>query len=116
MVDSSVLALVIVGIIGYCIINKDKNAKMLTWADVGKLLLVFAIIEGLMYLVAPLPMRLVCSKPARTLEGMFFGGDHTWHDGGIHNIGAYNQHADQLQVLTGGGGDIRAGSVLDSVV
>lgn len=113
MFDTSVLALLIVGIIGYCIVSKDKSAKMLTWTDVGKILIVFAIIEGLMYLVAPLPTRIVCTKPARTLEGMVLGGGY--EDGGGHAFNSHTQHEDQLQMITGGGADIRAGSVLDSV-
>ena len=81
MIDTSVLALIIVGIIGYCIISKaDGGSNMLKWSDVGKILLIFAIVEGLMYLVAPIPARLVSNKPTVTIEGMVLGGKSHDHD------------------------------------
>ena len=112
--DSSILSLLIVAIIGYCLINKE-NGKMLTWADVGKILLLFAIVEGLMYFVAPLPVRLVCNKQADPFGGLFSGGDASFHDSHL-NVSSEAIHNDQLQMLTGGGSaNIRAGSVLDNV-
>ena len=75
MIDTSVLALLVVGIIGYCILSKsDNGSNMLKWSDVGKILLIFAIVEGLMYLVAPIPARLVSDKPNKTIDCMIMGG------------------------------------------
>ena len=115
MFDNSVLSLIIVAIIGYCVISKDNTSKMLTWGDIGKILLIFAIVEGLMYVVAPVPMRLVCTKPLQAMGGSIFGGSigDGYQDGGVHNFTPYVAGEDRIQTITGG--SIRAGSVLDSV-
>lgn len=104
MVDSSVIALIVVGIIGFCLLNKSNDgSKMLTWGDVGKILLIFAIVEGLMYLVAPLPVRIASNNPIPTIKTMIF-------EGGRRKSATMDSSDNE-----GVGGAIMAGSVLDSV-
>ena len=74
IVDTNILALAIVGLIGYAILTYvDEGKSMITWSDVGKILLIFAVVEGLMYVVAPVPVT-DCTKPTVMPFRLPFGG------------------------------------------
>lgn len=116
--DSSLLSLVIVALIGYCLIQKYGSGSMLTWTDIGKILIIFAVVEGLMYF-APVPVKLV---PLQGLGRIFGGGadDDDMQEFGEPPVGGMGTTACDMGLspwdgIQGGGYGVRAGSVLDNV-
>lgn len=98
LIDASLIAIIVVGIIGFMILRENSTSKSFTnvisMEMLGYLLFGFAVCVGLMYTVAPIPTVQTRKEPVSYLfEG---GGEVDEVSGGGYDAGSV------LDAMTGG--------------